>query len=330
MVTEKRKRDHIRVCLTEDVQFLKSNGFEDYDFTHSAAPELEWDEIDIKTRFLGKEFRAPFFIEAMTGGTKEAERINRNLAKAAQDLGIGMGVGSQRAMIENPELASTYAVKESSPNVFLVGNIGASHVTRLNVRPLREALEQIKADALAIHLNPAQEIAQEGGHHKWRGVLSAIRKIRSEVGVPVIVKEVGCGISGDVARRLARVGVGAIDIAGAGGTSWIKIDSIISKRPYDKFFEWGIPTAESLEQCARSVRIPLIASGGIRSGIEAAKALSMGATLVGTALPLLRPATESADAVKSVLSQFVLELKTAMFLTSSANLQALKGKAVKI
>lgn len=330
MSTEKRKTDHIRICIEEDVEFLKSNRFGEYQFTHNALPEINWDDIDIATKFLDHVFKAPFFIEAVTGGTKGSESINRNLAKAAQELGIGMGVGSQRAMIENPKLASTYTVKETSPNIFLVGNIGASHIIGFETKQIAEALDKIKADALAVHLNPAQETAQNGGHKNWKGVNDAIKKLSSEIKVPIIVKEVGNGISGDVAKKLEHAGVDAIDVAGAGGTSWVKVDTLITGKPFEHFFEWGIPTAEALEHCLRSVKIPVIASGGIRNGIEAAKALSMGASLVGLALPLLKPACNSADDVKKVLDKLILELKTVMFLTGSRNLKELKGKAVKI
>ncbi len=327
MNTEKRKMQHIRVCLTEDVSSAATNGFGNYSFTHNALPEIDLGDIDIRTTFLGRKFSSPFFIEAMTGGTKEAERINRNLARAAQELGIGMGVGSQRAMIEDPSLSDTYRVKDKCPDIFLVGNIGASHILQFDTKRIRDSLDSIRADALAIHLNPAQEIAQDGGHHKWRGVLSAVKRLCSELDVPVIVKEVGSGISTEVARKLERAGVDAIDVAGAGGTSWLKIDSIIGKTPFDSFFGWGIPTAESLEQCARAVKVPLIASGGMRNGIEAAKALSLGASLVGVALPLLGPACKSSDDVKAVLEKMILELKTTMLLVSARNLSELRGKA---
>ncbi|MFH0956240.1 MAG: type 2 isopentenyl-diphosphate Delta-isomerase [Candidatus Aenigmatarchaeota archaeon] len=328
MGTQKRKADHIRICLTKDVEFLKGNGFERYSFMHSALPEIDWDEIDTGTKFLGKKFRYPLFIEAMTGGTNEAERINKNLAAAAEELGIGMGVGSQRAMIEDPRLVRTYKVRDVAPGIFLAGNIGASHVLKYPPEVISKALEEIGADALAIHLNPAQEIVQDGGHTKWNGMLPAIRALSSGVHVPVIVKEVGSGISAQVAEKFSRCGISAIDTAGAGGTSWVKVDAMVGGKPFDEFFEWGIPTAESLVQCRKAVKLPLIASGGIRSGIDAAKAISLGASLAGMALPLLKPATVSSAAVKTFLEQVVLELQAAMFLTSSRNLQELKGKAL--
>lgn len=327
MDTKKRKADHIRVCLTKDVEFLKGNGFGNYAFTHSALPEVDWNEIDMGTTFLSKKFSAPLFIEAMTGGTKDAGRINRNLAKAAQELGIGMGVGSQRAMIEDPQLSWTYQVRDVAPDIFLAGNIGASHILRHSAQEIAKAVKDIRADALCVHLNPAQEMAQNGGHMEWKGVLRSIRALSSGIKVPVIVKEVGCGISAKVASDLSRAGVAAIDVAGAGGTSWVKVDALVGGKPFDEFFEWGIPTADSLLQCRKAVRVPIIASGGIRNGVDAAKAISLGADLAGMALPLLKPATVSSAAVKIALQQVITELRAAMFLTSSKNLRELRGKA---
>lgn len=327
MNTSKRKADHLRVCLAKDVEFLKGNGFDRYVFTHSALPEMDWNDITTEASFLGKKFRHPIFIEAMTGGTKESARINRNLAKAAQELGVGMGVGSQRAMLEDPKLAWTYQVRDVAPDIFLAGNIGASHILKHSAQEIANAVKEIGADALCIHLNPAQEMAQAGGHMEWKGVLGSIGALSSKLKVPVIVKEVGCGISAKVASELSRAGVSAIDVAGAGGTSWLKVDVIAGGKPLSGLFEWGIPTAESLIQCRKAVRIPVIASGGVRNGIEAAKAISLGASLAGMALPLLKPATVSSAAVKASLEQVILELRAAMFLTSSRTLSELRGKA---
>lgn len=328
MDTWKRKAGHIRTCLTKDVEFLKRNGFEMYEFTHSALPELDWKDISMETAFLGKKFRYPLFIDAMTGGTKQAAGINKNLARAAQELGIGMGVGSQRAMMEDPELSWTYKVRDVAPDIFLAGNIGASHILKHSTQEIAKAVKDIGADALCIHLNPAQEMAQDGGHMEWKGVLGSIGALSSKLKVPVIAKEVGCGISAKVSSELARAGVSAIDVAGAGGTSWVRVDAAIGGRPLSTLFEWGIPTAESLVQCRKAVRLPIIASGGIRNGIEAAKAISLGARLAGMALPLLKPATVSSAAVKAWLEQMILELQATMFLTSSRTLRELSGKAI--
>ena len=330
MKTQKRKLDHLQVCLTKDVGFRKTSGFEKYELVNNALPEMNLDDVDTSGRFLSKPFSAPVFIEAMTGGTALAGKINRNLAKAARDLGLGMGVGSQRAMIEDPRLAGTYRVRDVAPDIFLAGNIGATQIREFGVQKIVEAVERIGADALAIHLNAAQEIAQDDGHVDWKGVLESIKSLRSGTRIPIIVKEVGCGISGEVAVSLEKAGVSAIDVAGAGGTSWIKVDSLITRKPLENLFDWGIPTAVSLEQCARSVRIPLIASGGIRSGVESAKALAMGASLAGMALPLLKPATKSGEAVKAVLEKHIGELEKSMFLVGARNLNELKGKVYRV
>jgi len=330
MKTQKRKLDHLHVCQNGDVEFARSNGFEKYELIHNALPETDLDKIETMTDFLGKEFSAPIFIEAMTGGTDKAKKINKNLAKAAQDLELGFGLGSQRAMIEKRSLTPTYYVRDVAPNIFIAGNIGAAQIQDYNTKQIAHAVKEIGANALAIHLNPAQEIAQLDGHDKWSGALASIKKLRSAVNVPIIVKEVGCGISGEVAAKLQAAGVDAIDVAGAGGTSWVKVDSIITGKPLDNFFEWGISTADSLVQCVGKVNIPVISSGGIRNGIDAAKSVALGASLAGLALPLLKPALQSSEKVKSVLAQIIMELKTSMFLVGAKNLAELRGKAVKI
>jgi isopentenyl-diphosphate delta-isomerase len=330
MKTQKRKSDHLNICLSQDVESGRTNGFEEFELAHNALPELDFSEVDTSTVFLGKKFSVPIIIEAMTGGSPEAGRINKNLARAAQELGIGMGLGSQRAMLEDPSLSATFRVRDVAPTIFIAGNIGASHIQGMDASRLNEAIEQIGADALAIHLNAGQEIAQFSGHDRWRGVFEAIRRMRPSIKRPVIVKEVGCGISGDVAARLSRTGVNAIDVAGVGGTSWIKVDSLITGKKLDNFFGWGIQTARCVEQCARSVKMPIIASGGIRNGIEVAKSIALGASLAGMALPLLGPATRSPEAVREVLEKVIMELKVSMFLTGSKNLGDLRAKAARV
>ncbi|RLJ09456.1 MAG: type 2 isopentenyl-diphosphate Delta-isomerase [Candidatus Aenigmatarchaeota archaeon] len=329
--TEKRKTEHIRICLEKDVEFEKGNGFECYDFfRHKALPEIDFEEIDISTKFLGKEFSAPLFVEAMTGGTKLAEKINKNLAKACEDLGIGMGVGSQRAALEDPELAYTYQVRDVAPNIFLAGNIGAVQLLEYDIDVIKKTVDMIDADALAIHLNPAQEAVQPEGDKNWKGVFEKIKDVCLHLKAPVIVKETGCGITGEVAKRLESFGVSAIDVAGAGGSSWIKIE-VYRGSPWAKnLSEWGIPTAFCLESCIKAgVKVPVIASGGMRTGIDCAKALCMGASLVGMALPLLKPAMESSNAVKEKLETVIMELKTVMFLLGVKNLKELRKVRIK-
>ncbi|NIO22715.1 MAG: type 2 isopentenyl-diphosphate Delta-isomerase [Candidatus Aenigmarchaeota archaeon] len=323
-VTMSRKDDHIRICLEKKVEFVKSNGFEHVELEHKALPEIDKDEIDLETKFLGKKFNYPLFIEAMTGGTKEGERINKNLAKAAEALGIGMGVGSQRAMLEDSKLARTYFVRDVAKNMFLLGNIGAVQLPQYDVENIISLVDSIKADGLAVHLNVAQELAQKEGDKSWKGVYSNIKYLCKKAKFPVIAKETGCGISGKLSKDLVRAGVKAIDVAGAGGTSWVKVDSFRTKEDFSHIEEWGIPTAEALRDVAKSVKVPIIASGGIRNGSEVAKAIAMGASLVGLALPLLKPATESADRVKERLEKIISQLRDAMFLVGARNMKELR------
>ena len=307
--TQKRKGEHVQIVLKKPVQFTRTNGFERYDFVHNALPEVNVEEIDLSQKFLGRTFKLPFFIESMTGGFPGIENVNRNLALAAEKLGIGMGVGSQRVAVENPEVAYTFQIREQAPTAFLIGNFGGAQLLKYPLEYVKKAKEMIQADGMAIHLNPAQEIVQPEGDRNWKGIEEKIRQVCASGGFPVIAKEVGNGISGAVAKRLERAGVAAIDVAGP-------------------FFEWGIPTAECVVQCAAAVQIPLIASGGMRTGMDAAKALALGATLVGFASPLLKPATESADAVVRHMEGLMQELKTIMFLVGARTIADLRKATI--
>jgi isopentenyl-diphosphate delta-isomerase len=324
---DERKADHIRVCLEEDVRFRKDNGFARYELPHRALPEIDRGDVDLSTEFLGKRLKAPLIIEAMTGGFRGAETINANLAAAAERAGIAMGVGSQRAGLEDPSLAYTYKVRDVAPGILLLGNLGAAQVAQHGADWAVRAVEMIGADGLAIHLNPAQELVQGKGDVRWRGVLLGIRDVCASVGFPVVVKEVGNGISGEVARQLEDAGVAAVDVAGAGGCSWVRIEHHRNREPPGGLSEWGIPTAECLRQCRDAgVGIPLIASGGVRTGLDCAKAIAMGASLAGMALPLLKPATQSAASVEAALRRVVKDMEDAMFLAGAADVRAL-GKA---
>jgi isopentenyl-diphosphate Delta-isomerase len=325
----RRKNEHISICLQKDVNFRKTNGFERYDFIHQALPELNLADIDTSTTFMGKRFSLPFFIEALTGGSKKAGEINRNLARAANGLCIGMGVGSQRAMLEDPELTDTYQVRETAPDILLLGNIGATQLSGLKTEALVAMVDAIGADGLAIHLNAAQEICQPGGDTDWRDVLANIERVCSQSPFPVVVKETGCGIDGQTARHLASVGVACIDIAGAGGTSFTKVEAYRNEQNVQLLGEWGIPTAESLMQCRQFVALPLIASGGIRNGVDCAKAIAMGASLVGFALPLLQAAQRSHLDVMNFLTARGEELKKAMFLIGARNIDALSQATIR-
>ena len=322
--TSQRKDEHIYICLQEEVGFRKKNGFEKYDFVHRALPELNLADIDTSTTFLGKPFTFPFFIEALTGGSSTAAQINENLAKAAESFGIGMGVGSQRAMLTDPSLTHTYQVRKAAPSILLLGNIGATQLEELNTDDIVAMVDAIEADGLAIHLNAAQEMCQPEGDKDWRNVFSRIQQICSKAPFPVIVKETGCGIDEGTARRLSEAGVSGLDVAGAGGTSFTKVEYYRGARTSDALCEWGIPTAESLRQCREAVTLPLIASGGIRNGVECAKAIGMGASLVGFGLPLLKAANKSHLDVVRYLAFIGEELKKVMLLAGARTIDQLK------
>lgn len=332
-MSEQRKSAHLRACIEEDVQFDRlTAGFQRYRFMHQALPDLALSGVDLGTEFLGRRLRAPLLISSMTGGTPAAREINENLATAAEALGIAMGVGSQRAAIEAPALATTYQVRRVAPHVVLWANLGAVQLNYgYGVTECRRAVEMIQADALILHLNLLQELLQEGGNHDFRGLLPKIAEVCRRVGVPVIVKEVGWGISPGTACLLFEAGVAAVDVAGAGGTSWARVEAACSARAETRrlaalLSEWGIPTAEAIRRVRLAVggQKPLIGSGGVRSGLDAAKALALGADIVGLALPLLKPATVSAEAVHRHLQDLIAELRQVAFATGSANVQALR------
>jgi isopentenyl-diphosphate delta-isomerase len=332
-LTQERKADHVRICLNEQVEFrTKRTGLERYEFVHQALPGINKNEIDISTKLFGKILDAPIIIEAMTGGTDMAYQINENLAYAAQRLRIGMMVGSQRVSLEYPSLAHTFQVRHKVPNTLLIANIGAVQLNNgFDYEACLEAIAMIGADALALHLNPLQEAIQEEGNTNFRGLLRKIEALREKLTIPLIVKEVGCGISKEVALKLREAGVDCIDVGGAGGTSWAKIESLRTKNGHlrgvgEELSEWGIPTARSIQLVREAVPdIPIIASGGIRTGIDAAKAIALGADGVGMALPLLSPALESTSSVEEVLMRIIEVLKIVMFCIGAVNLDNLKN-----
>jgi isopentenyl-diphosphate delta-isomerase len=326
--TSSRKSDHLQICVEKDVEFIKTNGFERYEFEAPAVPGLNPAGIDTSVEFLGRVFDSPFFIEAMTGGTPDAQDINRNLARAAQKLNIGMGLGSQRPMWEDPSLTGTYSVRDVAPDIFLLSNIGAANLPRFSIDDIAAMVRSVEADGLAVHLNPVQEMVQAEGDRDWTDVPQAIERICRGVDFPVIIKEVGCGISGPVAKLLERAGAACLDVAGAGGTCFARVEHYRGSDSARSFFEWGIPTAESLRICREAVDIPLIASGGIRTGVECAKALAMGASLVGFALPLLVPAMESERAVIERIGVFAEELRKAMLLVGAQNIDQLRRSRI--
>ncbi len=328
----KRKRDHLRICREEDVRGRGiTTGLQRYRLRHCALPEQRLDGIDLGTQFLGKKLRAPFLISAITGGTARARQINLNLAAAAQELGVAMCVGSQRAAIEHPRHARTYPVRKVAPDILLLANLGAVQLNYgYGLAECRQAVEMIGADALVLHLNPLQEALQPHGNTNFAGLLDKIALICRDLGVPVIIKEVGWGISEFTAWQLAAAGAVAIDVSGAGGTSWSEVEmhraeSDTQRRVAASFAHWGMPTAECILQAQRGApNVPLIASGGIYSGPEAAVALALGADLVGLARPLLEPAMQSAEAVVTELGVLIAGLRIAMFAAGIPDIPSFK------
>mgnify|MGYP000232784091 CR=1 FL=1 len=330
-MSAERKLDHIKICLEKQVE-AGDPGFDRVVLKHFDLPEINFDEISMKKRFLGKKLEKPFLIEAMTGGSKEGEEINKSLAKIAEEFGLAFGVGSQRVAIENPKLEKTFWVRDVAPSVLLIANLGAVQLNYgYSLEECEKAVEMIDADALALHLNPLQEIIQPEGNRNFSNLIEKINLVAKELKKPVIVKSVGCGISYDIANKLK---VKAIDVSGVGGTSWALIEGYRSgKRSLEiakKFSDWGLSTVDSLLEVSKlKERFEIIASGGIRDGIHAAKSFALGADIVGMALPLLRILKASGkNAVKEYLDKFFLELKIAMFLTSSRNVDELYGKYI--
>ncbi len=332
MSHERRKADHIRINLEEDVDFRRlTNGFEGYRLVHQALPEVDLGAVDTASTFLGRALKAPLLISSMTGGTEQAAGINRNLAEAAQRCGLAMGLGSQRAGLEQPETAETFYVRDLAPDILLFANLGAVQLNYgYTVEHCRRAVEMVGADALILHLNPLQEALQAGGDGNWRGLLTRIEEVCRRLEVPVIAKEVGWGIGEQAARLLKEAGVAAIDVAGAGGTSWSEVEmhrapTARLRHLAEAFADWGIPTADALVAAGRGAPgTPLIASGGVRTGIEAAKAVALGASLVGMAGPFLKAAVVSTEAVVEAAGALVDELRIAMFCAGAESLAALR------
>ncbi|BAG05479.1 Isopentenyl-diphosphate delta-isomerase [Microcystis aeruginosa PCC 9809] len=330
---ENRKSEHLRVCIEEDVEFQQlTSDLEKYRFTHCCLPELDRSDIELGTTFLGKSLKAPILISSMTGGTELAHLVNTRLATVAQRYGLAMGVGSQRIALEQPELAPTFAVRSLAPDILLLANLGAVQLNYgCGLEDCLKLVELLEADALILHLNPLQEWVQSGGDSNFKGLLAKIQQICAQLPVPVIAKEVGNGISAVMAKQLIEAGVAAIDVAGAGGTSWAKVESQRAKDNRQRhlgqvFADWGLPTAE----CITAIRsmnstIPLIASGGLKNGLDLAKSIALGADLGGLARPFLVAAIESEAAVDELVKFLIAELEIVLFCTGNPNLSALKN-----
>lgn len=334
---KQRKIEHVNVALGQNVSAPQQANWNDIHLVHHALPEVDFDTIDTSVNFLGRHLRYPLFISSLTGGHPDVMHINRNLARAAQTYGLALGVGSQRAAIVNPELAASYAItRECAPTAFLIANIGASqliaqaHHAPFAQEDVQQAITMIQADALAVHLNSLQEAAQPEGDRRTLGQVAALKEVTKYAGVPVLVKETGAGISREQALILRSCGVAAIDVGGAGGSSMPAIETARSLSRGDGraaavgqlYRDWGIPTPIAVVE-AGTAGLPLIATGGVRSGLDAARALALGATLVGMGFPFLKAASESYDMVCELLETTIMQLKVAMQLSGAASIQQL-------
>ena len=326
--TQKRKADHIRICLDDNAQAKEvTTGFEDINLIHKALPEIDKKEISLSTSVFGHKFSAPIMVGALTGGTRQAEKINATIAEAVEELQLGMGLGSQRAAIEDKKLAKTFSIaRKKAPTAFLIANLGAVQLTHgYGLNEIKKAIEMIEADAIAIHLNILQEAIQPEGQTNFKNILLKIKEITDKIDKPVIIKETGSGFAAEEAKNLESAGVQGIDIGGVGGTSFAAVEyhrthqeeNIVQRRLGETFWDWGIPTAISLAEVTTSVKIPVIASGGIRNGMEATKALALGAKLTSIAQPALKTSLKGAKETKNLLTLFAEEIRNAMFLVGA-------------
>ena len=327
---EERKEDHIRICLDNKVQSKDmSTGFKDILLVHKALPEIDRDKIDLSTYVFSHRFSAPIIIESLSGGTKKSSRINSSIAQSIEELGLGMGVGSQRIALENPKLEKTFSIaRKKAPTAFIMANIGAPQIIKdKKCKKAKKVVEMIQADALTIHLNALQESIQPEGETNYTGLLEKIKEIAGSIDVPLVIKETGAGISAEDAYGLADAGVSAIDVGGAGGTSWAAVE-YFRAREHDKiggqnlgetFWDWGIPTAVSLIEVLQLTKLPVISSGGIRSGTDIAKSLTLGANLSGFASPALYYAIKGHKYLKDYLSWFAYLLAVSLLLISGVN-----------
>ncbi len=339
--TGKRKIDHINICLEKQAQAKKAaTGFKDIMLVHRALPEVNKEKISLTTTFLGKQFKAPIIVGAMTGGTEPATQINANIAQAVEKLGLGMGLGSQRAAIEDQTLAKTYRIaREKAPHAFLIANVGGVQLVHgYGIKEVQHIIEMIDADALAIHLNALQEAVQPEGQTNFKGVLAKIAEIAGALEVPVIVKETGAGISAEDAKALEAAGVKAIDVGGVGGTSFAAVEyyraspkkELVQHHLGKALWDWGIPTAVSIIETAQTVKLPIIASGGLRSGADIAKALSLNASLASICQPILETAVKGAEQTEVKLHCLIEELRNVMFLTGVEKISALANTPLVI
>jgi isopentenyl-diphosphate delta-isomerase len=343
---KQRKAEHVAVALQQNVSAPQQASWADIRLIHQALPEVDLDEIETSVDFLGKRLRQPIFVSSLTGGHPDVALINERLATVAEEYGLAMGVGSQRAAVVNPDVAPTYGVvRQKAPHAFLIANIGAPQLIEQAGHPafspaeVRRAVEMIGADALALHLNYLQEAAQPEGDRRARGARDAFARVAAEIGVPVIAKETGAGIGYEQAHALQRAGAAAIDVGGAGGSSMAAMESVRAQSRGDAraagigqlFRDWGIPTPIAVVEARQGAPgLPLISTGGVRSGLDAARALALGATLVGMGFPFLKAASEGEESLRAFLDQFLAELRVAMQLTGAATLADLRRTPVVV
>ncbi len=336
-VIANRKKDHLKIALSDGAQ-IGDAGFDKYRFIHNALPEINFDDIDTTTSFLNKEVAYPFFISCMTGGIEEGKKINRNLAKAAQKYNLAMGVGSQRASIEHEDLQDLFMAREVAPDIPLMANIGLVQLNYgFGLKEYQTCVDMIGADALVVHINPIQEIIQPEGDRNWSGLLTKLEKLITKIRVPVIAKEVGFGLSEDVVRRLYEVGVRIVDTAGWGGTNWSYVEGMRGKADRDLgmlFSDWGIPTVDSIRMCSnfrKSLKskdqrlMTILGSGGVRNGVDIAKAIALGSDLVGLATPFGKAALQSTKEVEKTIEKLSLELRVSMFGIGVKKIQELQS-----
>ncbi len=329
----KRKTEHIRLCLEDHVEGVdKSTGLEGISFIHNALPEINFTDINLRSRFLDKPIKAPFLVSSMTGGSELAAQINQNLAKAAEEKGWAVALGSTRALLESDAHQESFLIRKHAPSVPLIANLGAVQLNYgYGAEACRRIVELTGADSIVLHFNPLQEAVQDEGDLNFENLLPKIEKVCSALDVPVGAKEVGFGIDGTIAKKLYNAGISYIDVAGAGGTSWSQVEKLRSNDPLKKaaaeaFNNWGIPTKD----CIVSVRsaledVPVVSSGGMKTGVDAAKALTIGADVIGFARKLLQAATESDEAVMQTMEQIELELKMTMFGIGAKTMDDLKN-----
>ena len=334
-----RKTDHLELCISGDVGFRRTNLLEQVGLIHNSLPELALDDIDLSTKLAGQRVRSPLMIASMTGGTREAGNVNRQLAEVAEAGGYAIGLGSQRPMVKNgrldQEIGKSFQMRDLAPTVPIFGNLGVVQAKATSTELIEEMIQFVGASGLFIHLNPAQEMIQPEGDRDFRGCIAAIERLVSELSVPVIVKETGCGLSSSVAERLAHIGVKHVDVSGADDTSWVGVEtkraSGQQKESGELFWDWGIPTAASLLQVQVGAFKTVIATGGIQTGLDAARAIALGANGVAMARPVLQALSKhGVSGALAFLRQAEQDLRIAMLLTGSSNLRSLRKSPVRL